>query len=139
MFVIWSKGDRLPESVGFVQKNASRKIPFFPCFIVFVNMALTVCSIIFWNKEVKLSYKEVLERRNRTFWMLMFAEYAYKCFFFQWEGRTDGKDFYRNWLTKDTLMIKTKLKPFFCKHWPIFCCSVFKNVWCKLTNHQDLL
>lgn len=34
--------------------------------------------------------------------MFMFAEYAYKCFFFQWEGRTEGKDFYRNWLTKDT-------------------------------------
>lgn len=34
--------------------------------------------------------------------MLMFAEYAYKCFCFQWEGRTEGKDFYRNWLTKDT-------------------------------------
>lgn len=51
---------------------------------------------------MKISYIKVLERRNGTFWMLMFAEYAYKCFCFQWEGRTERKDFYRNWLTKDT-------------------------------------
>ena len=59
---------------------------------------------------MKLSYTKVLERGNGTFWMLMFAEYAYKCFFFPMRGKERGKRFLQELIDKRRFDDKNKIE-----------------------------